>query len=74
MLAGLDPHHPHRRGRVQMKIDRAELLDTFCGNRRKGFGVAVDPGFVRAGLADDPSLVDVEEPAERPAQCRMCIE
>ena len=68
MLPGLHPHHADAGGRVEVQVDGAELLDPLGGDGGDGLGVGVVAGLVGPGLADDPPLLEGEEPGQRPRQ------
>ena len=71
VLARLHPHHPDTGGGVQVEVDRAGLLDALGGDGGHRVRVGVVPGFVGAGLADDPPFVDGEEAAQGLVERRM---
>ena len=74
MLARLHPHHPDTGGGVQIEVDRACRLDTLGRHGTARVRVGVVPGFVGAGLADDPPFVDGEEAGQRLVERRMGLE
>ena len=64
VLARLDPDHPGPGGGAEVEVDRPGRLHAPGDDAGHRFGIGVEAGLVGAGLADDPSLVDGEEPGQ----------
>ena len=59
---------------MEVEVDRPHLLDPDGGDGGHGLGVGVVARFVRAGLTDDPALVEREEAGERLGEGRMGLD